>query len=196
MRPAVLFSAAALLVAFASAAAARMGDTVAQTVYRYGQPAAITGQPGELTSTRTFNVSGLQLICGYVGGKVVMETYERNNPDFLPPEVEAILRTESRKKNWSPGGPFVPGTYHRVDGITATVIANKVVIISPTWTDALAKDAATEQTKAARIAAGDTNAPPAITSKPDVYTSATTTPLEPTDGHRPTAADVNTTNAP
>jgi hypothetical protein len=186
----------AITLAAGLPAAARMGDTVAQTVYRYGQPAAFTGQPGELTSTRTFNVSGLQLICGYVDGKVVMETYERDNPDFLPPEVEALLRTESRKKNWSPGGPFVPGTYHRVDGITATVIPNKVVIISPTWIDALAKDAATEKANAARIAAGDTNAPPATISRPDVDTSATTTPLEPTGGHRPTTADVNTTNAP
>jgi hypothetical protein len=186
----------AITLALSLPAAARMGDTVAQTLYRYGQPATTTGQTGELTSTRTFDVSGLQLTCGYVNGKVVMETYERDDRDFLPPEVEAILRTDGRKKNWSPGGPFVPGTYHRVDGITATVTETKVQIVSPAWTDALAKDAETEKANAARIAAGDTNAPPVVPAHHDVDISATTTPLEPTGGHRPTAADVNTTNAP
>jgi hypothetical protein len=176
-------------------ASARLGDTLAQTLYRYGQPIAATGKPGELTSTDTFAISGLQVTCGYVGGKVVMETLTNPDRDFLPAEVEAILRTEGQKKNWTPGGPFGPGTYTRVDGITATVTGNQVAVVAPAWTEALAQDAATEKANAARIAAGDTNAPPAEPAPTHVETSAATNPMQ-TEGHRPTAADINTTNAP
>jgi len=152
-----------VLLLTARPASARLGDSVAQTLYRYGQPIAATGRTGELASTRTFAISGLQVICGYVGGKVVMETLTNPDRDFLPAEVEAILRTEGQKKNWSPGGPFGPGTYTRVDGIIATVTGNQVAVVAPAWNQALAQDAATEKANAAKIAAGKPAAPAPIT---------------------------------
>ena len=185
----------AITLALSLPAAARMGDSFAQTLVRYGQPVAGTGQPGELTSTRTFAVSGLQVTCGYVAGKVEMETITRTDRDFLPAEVEAFLRTNGQKKNWTPPGPYTDGTYNRVDGITATVAGGKIAIQSPKWVDSLARDAATEKANAAKIAAGDTNAAPTATSKPDVDSSSSTTPQEP-PGRQPTAVDINTTNAP
>jgi hypothetical protein len=178
-------------------AAARMGDSLAQTLYRYGQPAATTGGPGLLTSTHTFTASGLQITCGYLDGKVAMETITNPNRDFLPAEVEAILRTEGQKKNWTlpdGGTAYTDGNYTRVDGITATVAGNQVTIESPAWTQALAKDAATQKQRAAEIAAGHTNAIPTAPPNPTIDTSAATTIS--TDGRRPTAADINTTNAP
>lgn len=178
-------------------AAARMGDSLAQTLYRYGQPVATTGGPGLLTSTRTFSASGLQITCGYLNGKVAMETIINPNRDFLPAEVEALLRTEGQKKNWTlPNGglAYTDGLYTRVDGTTATVAGNEMKVETPAWTQALAKDAATEKERAAQLAAGNTNAIPTAPSNPTTDTSAATTIS--TDGRRPTAADVNSTNAP
>jgi hypothetical protein len=178
-------------------ASARMGDSLAQTLFRYGQPVAGSGKTGELTSTRTFDISGLEITCGYVGGKVVMETVANRNRGFLPAEIEALLRTESQKRNWTlpdGGNEYTDGVYHRVDGTIAKVTGNKMEVISPAWTEALARDAAMEKEKAARIAAGDTNTAPAETSRPDVRTSAAATTETP--GTRPTAGDINSTNAP
>ena len=181
----------AITLAFSLHAAARMGDSYAQTLVRYGQPVDGTGKPGELTSTRTFSISGLQVTCGYVNGEVEMETVTRTDRDFIPAEVEAFLHTNGQKKNWTPGGPFGDGTYKRVDGITATVTGGKIVFLSPKWLDSLAKDAVTD----AKIAAGDTNAIPAVPSHPDVDIPASSTPPQ-LSTHRPTPADINTTNAP
>lgn len=174
-----------------------MGDSLAQTLFRYGQPAAVTGRYGLLTSTRTFQISGLQITCGYLKGKVVMETIVNPNRDFLPAEVEALLRTEGQKKNWTlPNGglAYTDGLYTRVDGVTATVDGNRMKVESPAWTQAVAKDAATEKEWAAQLAAGNTNAIPVAPVNPTTESSAATTIA--TDGRRPTAADVNTTNAP
>jgi hypothetical protein len=181
----------------ASPAEARMGDSLAQTLFRYGQPVAATGKYGLLTSTRTFQISGLQITCGYLNGAVVMETIVNPTRDFLPAEVEALLRSESQKKNWTlPDGglTYTDGRYTRVDGVTATVAGNQMQVESPSWTKALTKDTATEKKWVAEIAAGNTNAIPTAPVNPTTETSAATTIA--TDGRRPTAADVNSTNAP
>jgi len=181
----------AITLAFSLHAAARMGDSYAQTLVRYGQPVASSGTPGELTSTRTFSISGLEVTCGYVAGKVEMETVTRSDRDFVPAEIEAFIRTNGQKKNWTPSGPFTDGTFKRADGITATVDGNKITFQSPKWIDSLAQDAATD----AKIAAGDTNAIPAVPAHPDVDIPASSTPPQ-LSTHRPTPADINTTNAP
>ncbi len=194
MRP-LLTALALSLVALP--ASARMGDSLAQTLFRYGQPVAVASQPGLLTSTRTFNASGLQIICGYLNGKVAMETIINPNRDFLPAELEALLRTEGQKKNWTlPNGglAYTDGLYTRVDGTTATVTGNQMKVETPAWTQALAKDAATEKERSAQLAAGNTNAIPAAPSNPTTDTSSATTVS--TDGRRPTANDINSTNAP
>jgi hypothetical protein len=121
---------------------ARMGDSVAETVFRYGQPVASTGQPGALTSTRTFQVSGLTLVCGYIDGVVEMETYTRSDRAFLPTEIEAVLRTEGHHEKWTPGGTYGTGTYHRADNTVATVTDTGITVASPKWTAAVVKDQA------------------------------------------------------
>ena len=138
IQSAVLFL--AVILALSLNARARLGDSPLQTIARYGQPVASTGQPGALTSTRTFQVSGLTVTCGYVKNKVEMITYARDDRAFNPQEVEALLRTNGRKIGWKPGAGFGPGTYSRADGVTATVTDAKVEIKSPTWLEALAKD--------------------------------------------------------
>jgi hypothetical protein len=140
-------------------ASARMGDTLAQTVARYGQPGAATGQPGQLTSTRTFAVDGLQVTCGYVAGQVEMETISRTDRDFLPAEVEAFIRTNSQGRSWTPAGPYTDGTFQRADGISATVAGNKIAFQSPKWLDALAKDADADKAALAKLNANATNSP-------------------------------------
>jgi hypothetical protein len=161
----------------ASPVFARMGDSVAQTVARYGQPVSSTSPSGELTSTRTFTISGLQVTCGYVGGKVEMETYARDDRNFIGPEVEALLRTNGTKRlGWTtPAEGYVNGNYKRVDGVTATLDGNKLAIQSPKWTDALAKDQAAGNKPASETSATnatssvspkETNAAPATTNAP------------------------------
>ena len=146
-------------------AAARLGDSPEQTVARYGQPIASTGQSGELTSTKTFEVSGLEVTCGYVNGKVEMETYVRSTRDFFPSEVEALLRTNGSKvSKWTtPADGYVNGDYKRADGITAKLTGGTLALQSPKWADALAKDQAAEKAaaeKAAQAAATTNTANP------------------------------------
>ena len=139
MKSVVLFLVVGL--ACGLSARARMGDSPAQAVFRYGQPVAATGRPGSLTSTQTFEKSGLTIVCGYVKGIVEMEGYTRVDRAFLPPEIEALLRTNGRHQNWTPpGAGFGLGTYRRADGATATVTQTSLVITSPKWLAALAKD--------------------------------------------------------
>ena len=195
MRPPTLLLFALALAA--GPARALMGDSLAQTLARYGAPVASTGHYGLLTSTRTFTASGLRIICGYLDGKVAMETIVNPDRDFLPAEVEALLRTEGQRKNWTlpdGGSTFTDGLYTRADGVTATVTGNQMKVETPAWTQALAKDAATQKEWAAQLAAGNTNAIPTAPAHPTTDTTATST-IYP-DGRQPTAADVNSTNAP
>jgi hypothetical protein len=141
---------------------ARMGDSPAQAASRYGQPVAASAQPGAQASTQTFAVSGLKVTCGYVAGKVEMETYTRADPAFNSAEVEALLRTNGSKRlTWvTPKAGYVDGTYTRSDGVTATLSGNKLAIQSPKWTAALALDRqAAAKGAAASMATGNmTNA--------------------------------------
>jgi hypothetical protein len=136
---------AALTLALGLPARARLGDPVAQTIFRYGDPVSSTGKPGALTSTRTFEASGLTITCGYVNGVVEMESYTRADRAFIPPEIEAFLRTDGRHQNWTPGANFGYGTYTRADGATADVTQTRILISTKKWVAAKAKDAAAIQ---------------------------------------------------
>lgn len=172
MRTAVLLFSALLAL---TPAFARMGDSTAQSLYRYGQPSSSTGgEPGQLTSTKTFQVSGLTLVCGYLKGLVAMEAYTVADRDFLPAEVEALLRTDSQKRNWSPPGPYAGTmTYTRADGATAKLTGNKLEIYTPAWSTALAQDAATAKANADEAASSDTNAAPESTNAAETSGAAT-----------------------
>jgi hypothetical protein len=134
---------------------ARMGDSAAQAASRYGQPVAASAHAGAQTSTQTFAVSGLQVTCGYVAGKVEMETYTRPDQALNRSEVEALLRTNGTKRlAWTtPQDGYVDGTYTRSDGVTATLSGNKLAIQSPKWTAALAQDQAAAKAAAATASA-------------------------------------------
>ena len=137
---------------------ARLGDSPAQTTARYGQPVASTGQPGEQTSTQTYEVSGLEVTCGYVGGKTEMETYARDGRGFSSEEVEALLRTNGSKRlQWTlPEKGYVNGTYTRSDGVTAVLTDSKLAIQTSKWTAAQAADQSA-QTAKDNSTAGPTN---------------------------------------
>ena len=159
---------ACVLLLFAVAATvawARLGDSPEQTDRRYGQPVAASGQPGQLTSTRTYSVSGLEITCGYLDGKVAMETYARDDRSFNCSEVEALLRTNGGKKGgWkTPPDGFVPGHYTRADGATGTWSENQVTVQMPTWAAAVAHDEAAAKAghDQPSAASSDTNAPAA-----------------------------------
>jgi hypothetical protein len=138
-------------------ARARLGDSMEQTIRRYGQPAGGTSQPGASASTTTFYASGLKIVCGYVANKVEMISYSRDDRDFVPQEIEALLRTNGRKIGWKPSDGFGPGTYTRADGVTATVTGEEVEIRTPVWTAALARDkAAADKAASAKAAQGNT----------------------------------------
>jgi hypothetical protein len=147
----------ALILALGLHARARLGDPVAQTIFRYGGPVASTGKPGALTSTRTFEASGLTITCGYVNGVVEMESYTRADRAFIPPEIEAFLRTDGRHQNWTPSANFGYGTYTRADGATADVTETRILISTKKWVAAVAQDAAAAQAAAGKKAAA---APP------------------------------------
>ena len=161
IKPAALFLSASF--ACGLSAQARLGDGILETLTRYGQPVATAAQPGALTATRTFQVSGLTVTCGYVKGIVEMESYTRTDRAFMPPEVEALLRTNGRHRNWTPSDSFGPGIYHRTDGATATVTDTQITIATPKWAAALAQDKANADkaaaAKAAKAAATQTNTP-------------------------------------
>jgi hypothetical protein len=178
----------AVSLAFAFPARARMGDSLEQTIFRYGAPAGGTGQPGALTSTKIFYKDGLKIVCGYVDRKVEMYTVSRTAPAFVPDEVEALLRTNSQHKNWTPSGNYGPGTYHRADGAIAKETGNRLEITTPKWLAALAKDkAAADQaaaTKAAKEAAAKNS------------TDAGESPASNTDAASPAEAPATTDPTP
>jgi hypothetical protein len=138
---------------------ARLGDSPVQAAARYGHPVAASARPGAQTSTQIFAVSGLQVTCGYVAGKVEMETYTRAGQDLNSAEVEALLRTNGSKRlAWTtPADGYVDGAYTRSDGVTATLSGNKLAIQSSKWTDALAKDQAAAKAAAAADTASQAN---------------------------------------
>jgi hypothetical protein len=142
-----------LTLALGLHARARLGDGVAETTFRYGDPVTSTGKPGALTSTRTFEASGLTITCGYVNGVVEMESYTRADRAFIPPEIEAFLRTDGRHQNWTPGTNFGYGTYTRADGATADVTETRILISTKKWVAAVAKDAAAAQAASSKKAA-------------------------------------------
>ena len=129
---------------------AHMGDTIGQAEQRYGRPVAKTGHTGNLTSTETFNASGMQITCGYVDKHVEAIVFTRGDRAFVAPEVEALLRTNAQHKNWTPDNS---GTaYTRADGAKAELKGTTLAMATPKWLDAMAKDE-----KAKKAAAG-TNA--------------------------------------
>lgn len=146
-----------LLAVFILPLHARIGDSPEQVAARYGQPVdSDPAGPGKLTSRLAYSISGLIIVCGYLEGKVVMETITNPGRDFLPAEVEALLRTESPHLEWKPYGPYAGNmSYKRADGATATLTGNKLEIVTPAWTAALAKD------EAASTSSARTNSAPA-----------------------------------
>jgi hypothetical protein len=160
-----------LFVALSAVATVRapafLGDSVAQTGARYGLPVAATGQPGQQTSTRTYEASGLQITCGYVGGKVEMESYSRDDRVFNSAEVEALLRSNgSKSARWTvPADGYVDGDYTRADGATAHLAGTKLTIQTPKWDKALAGDESRAKAAAASSSAGgSTNAASVVPS--------------------------------
>lgn len=150
MRLVAVFLAVSLIAIFP--ARAHLGDSPEQAAFRYGDPVNGVNHPGAQTSIQVFNKDGLTIVCGFVNKKVEMYSISRNDRAFLPPEIEAILRTNGRHINWVPGAGFGPGTYKRADGVTATVTKTEVDIQSPKWTAAVAKDQAAAKAKAAKAA--------------------------------------------
>ncbi len=155
----------ALFIALSAVATLRapafLGDSLAQASARYGQPVATTGQPGQQTSTRTYQASGLQITCGYVGGKVEMETYSRDDRVFNSAEVEALLRSNGGDSaRWTvPADGYVDGDYNRADGATAHLAGTKLAIQTPKWNLALARDQLAAKAAASASSAGNsTNA--------------------------------------
>jgi hypothetical protein len=146
----------ALGVAAMTGAPAWLSDTVARTDYRYGQPVAEDAVPGNQASTRTYQASGLVITCGYVAGKVEMESYSRNDRDFNKPEVEALLRSNGSKRlSWVlPKDGYVNGTYTRSDGATADLTGTKLTLQTPVWSQALAHDQAAAKNKSQATAVG------------------------------------------
>ena len=178
---------------------ARLGDSPAQTIARYGQSVATTGQPGELTSTKTFEVSGLEVTCGYVNGKVEMETYTRGTRDFFPSEVEALLRTNGSKvAKWTtPTDGYVNGDYKRADGVTAKLNGGTLALQSAKWADALAKDQAAEKAaveKAVQTPATTSTADPNYVTGSDTNAASYSGPTADTNAVPASASSA--TNAP
>jgi hypothetical protein len=190
----------ALSVAAATCAPAWLGDTVARTDYRYGQPVAENSTRGNQASTRTYQASGLVITCGYVAGTVEMETYSRNDRVFNSAEVEALLRSNGSKRvRWVlPKDGYVDGTFTRSDGVTADLAGTKLTLRTPKWTQALAHDQA-----AAKSGARTTMAPDTANGVNPNYSMGSTTnaaglvePPAETDGAPATSQTITTTNAP
>jgi hypothetical protein len=171
---------------------ARLGDSPVQTTARYGQPVASTGQPGEQTSTQTYEVSGLEVTCGYVGGKTEMETYARDGRGFSSEEVEALLRTNGSKRlQWTlPKNGYVDGTYTRSDGATAVLTGNKLAIQTSKWDAAQAADQSAQTAKDSSTANATNGDDPNYTLGSSTNAASFEPPAE-TNG-----APAVTTNAP
>jgi hypothetical protein len=138
---------------------ARMGDTLEQALFRYGQPASTQATPGALTSTRTFYTDGLQIVCGFVNNRVEAISFSRSDRAFTSPEVQALVETNSQRKKWNPDASG--SNYTQADGTKAVVKDNSVTLASAKWLDALAKDEKAAQAKKdaeAAQAATETNA--------------------------------------
>ncbi len=133
----------ALLAFFVSSLFARVGETEAQLVSRFGPPIArvthkvfAQGKWYELGPTLTFKQEGWQMACDLVDGRCVKINYQKTG-EWTDEQFQTVLNANSQGEKWIDlsvtGAVKIRRKWKRSDGAVATWTMRQMDIIVPAY---------------------------------------------------------------
>jgi hypothetical protein len=152
-----------LVLGFLSSAAARVGETEAQCITRYGQPIGSTKTASDREGKAlVFRKAPLEIVAVFDKGRAVSVTYKRKDAGGKTAEIAAaermsLLESNGGRRKWKTLEPTkADDKYETVDGaLRGHYNQNKkyLEVYDAAWNKALTKDRAAQR-KAAGKAAG------------------------------------------
>ncbi len=133
----------ALLVFFVSSLFARVGETQAQLVNRFGPPIArathkvfAQGKSYELGPTLTFKQDDWQIACDFVDGRCVKINYQKTG-EWTEEHFQSVLNANGQGEKWTdltdPGAKKFLRKWRRSDGAVADWSTRQMNIAVPAY---------------------------------------------------------------